>query len=153
MSQYTWDSDLKVWAKQCSGCKTVTIGTENEHESIEIFLKTFSVSHGAKAADNMQSRCWHCNSFRRRYLGVSLEWLRDMHERQEGCCGICSVPISLDRNARNPANLDHDHNTGNARQLLCRNCNQGLGFFFDNPSLLREAAEYIEFHKVPDATV
>lgn len=148
MPSYEYSCSYKAWIKQCSCCKTVTIGTQNEEESVEIFLKTFSQSNGsADAADNMQSRCWICNSAKRRSLGISLEWLRDLHELQEGVCGICGAPISLDRNSPNPANVDHDANTGLVRQLLCGNCNRGLGLFFHNPEYLRMAADYIEFHK------
>lgn len=151
MPQYRWNTDHNAWSKQCSCCEVLTIGTANEAESVDIFLKTFSPSRGCEAADEMQSRCWVCNSGKRRSLGITLEWLRDMHERQEGCCGICSIPISLDRNAPNPGHVDHDHTNGNPRQLLCGNCNRGLGLFFDNPEFLREAADYIEFHRSNDA--
>lgn len=148
MPRYDWDVDHKAFTKQCSCCKTLTVGTPDEEESRKIFLEVFSSSNGsADAADGMQSRCYICNSHRRRSLGVSLEWLRDLHQLQEGCCGICSTPISLDRNAQNPANVDHDASTGKVRQLLCGNCNRGIGLFFDNPEYLRMAADYLEFHK------
>jgi hypothetical protein len=148
MPRYDWDTQRNVWAKKCSCCELVIEGTTDEDESIAIFLKTFSPSNGrADAADKMQSRCWVCNSHRRRQLGITLEWLRDMHQAQEGCCGICGVPISLDRCAPNPANVDHSDTTGEVRQLLCGNCNRGIGLFFHNPELLRAAANYLEFHK------
>lgn len=148
MPRYTFDSVKQVYMKTCSCCKLEVAGASTEAESVEIFLKVFAPSNGlAGAADNMQSRCWLCNSHRRRSLGVSLEWLRDLHERQEGCCGICSVPISLDRSSPNPVNVDHDAVTGNVRQLLCGNCNRGLGLFFHNTEMLRAAADYLEFHR------
>lgn len=40
--------------------------------------------------------------------------------------------------------MDHDHETGQVRGLLCRNCNLNNGIFQDSPTLLRNAAEYIE---------
>lgn len=146
MPSFLYDHDLKIYTKTCSCCKTITRGTINHDESLAIFKKTFSESSGAGMADGMQSRCWVCNSHRRRSLGITLEWLRDMHEYQEGCCAICSVPISLDRGSSNPANVDHDESTGKVRQLLCGNCNRGIGLFFHNPDLLKAAAEYCLHH-------
>jgi hypothetical protein len=39
---------------------------------------------------------------------------------------------------------DHDHALSVKRQLLCGTCNRGLGYFKDNPALLRKAANYVE---------
>ena len=43
--------------------------------------------------------------------------------------------------------VDHDHKTGKFRAILCRKHNWGLGHF-DNPQLLRDAANYLEKHNV-----
>jgi hypothetical protein len=39
--------------------------------------------------------------------------------------------------------LDHDHDTGNFRGWICRECNSGLGFFGDDLEGLRRAYEYL----------
>jgi len=41
-------------------------------------------------------------------------------------------------------NLDHCHKTGKIRGVLCKNCNVGLGNFFDNISLLQKAIDYLK---------
>ena len=147
MPSYYWNTKHKAFIKVCSCCKTEVIGTKDEEESYKIFLTNFAPNNGSSdAADKLQSRCWVCNQARRRDLGLTLEYLRDMLQTQEGVCSICNTPISLDRGALNPANVDHDAETGRVRQLLCGNCNRGLGLFFHNPEYLRMAAEYIEFH-------
>lgn len=150
MPSFEYSLKHQAYIKQCSCCKSETIGTADQEESRTLFLKAFAPSNGeAGMADNMQSRCWICNSHRRRSLGVTLELLRDMHQAQEGVCAICSVPISLDRGARNPANVDHDDNTGKIRSLLCGNCNRGIGLFFHNEELLSRACDYVRQHREP----
>lgn len=60
---------------------------------------------------------------------------------QGGECAICGVePIEGER--RFP--VDHDHDTGAVRGILCDACNVGLGRFADDPERLRAAAAYVE---------
>lgn len=70
---------------------------------------------------------------------MTLEEYDAMVLAQEGRCDICSDV--LDR-----PNVDHCHNSGNVRALLCGHCNRGLGYFRDNPEALRAAAAYLEAH-------
>lgn len=59
-----------------------------------------------------------------------------MVTKQNGLCKICGKKCSLV--------IDHDHETGQIRGLLCDRCNLGLGNFKDNPLLLINAIEYIK---------
>jgi hypothetical protein len=43
-----------------------------------------------------------------------------------------------------PEHVDHSHDTGVVRGILCFNCNGGLGQFRDSPDTLRDAAGYLE---------
>jgi hypothetical protein len=77
---------------------------------------------------------------------VSLQEFNRMLGLQNGRCAICGkVPDE----GRSPA-LDHDHETGEARGILCHHCNAGLGHFREDPDIMRKAAEYLREHKRGD---
>jgi hypothetical protein len=83
------------------------------------------------------------SNMRRLYgLDITREQYQDWLSRQDGYCKICGLPAA-DKNGH----TDHDHLTNRLRDLLCSNCNNGIGLFQDNPDLLRAAADYIERHR------
>lgn len=57
---------------------------------------------------------------------------------QRGVCAICGRAP----NGR-AHHIDHSHSTGKIRGVLCMNCNQGLGHFKDDPTLLGQAIAYL----------
>src|SRR5580692_1383809 len=68
--------------------------------------------------------------------GITLEKYREMIFLQSGQCGLCS-------DLGQKLYLDHCHETGKLRKLLCRRCNTGLGNFRDSPDLLQRAINYL----------
>lgn len=74
--------------------------------------------------------------------GVPVEWYDETLAAQDGRCAGCrNLP-----GARRLA-VDHDHQTGAARGLLCTGCNQALGLFREDVTLLERAIEYLEAHR------
>jgi ribosomal protein S27AE len=74
--------------------------------------------------------------------GLTLAQFEEMRALQMGRCAICaSTPARFD--------VDHDHDTGKVRGLLCSPCNRGLGFFRDRRENLAAAAKYLGLHS-PD---
>lgn len=63
-------------------------------------------------------------------------------EEQNYSCAICKTHIS--ELSRSTLDIDHDHNTGIVRGLLCNSCNRGLGLFKDNVSLIMSAVKYLK---------
>lgn len=77
--------------------------------------------------------------------GLSIPEYKRLVEAQGGVCAICRRPETATTKAGTPKPLsvDHDHDTGEVRGLLCSTCNVGIGMFKDDPSLLRLAAAYL----------
>lgn len=71
--------------------------------------------------------------------GVTLEQYDKMFEEQGGVCAICS---GVNKNGRRLA-IDHNHNTGEIRGLLCANCNIGIGMLKENVNILCSAISYL----------
>ena len=79
--------------------------------------------------------------YKKKY-GITIEDYNRLFEEHDGCCAICGRhQTELVRKLH----IDHDHNTGKIRGLLCYNCNDGLGRFRDNPELLNKAVEYLQW--------
>lgn len=83
----------------------------------------------------------------KRRFGIEFGRYEEIHELQNGVCAICKKPeTAIIRGKVLELAVDHCHETGKIRGLLCTKCNQGLGKFLDSPNLLMEAALYLESH-------
>jgi hypothetical protein len=86
--------------------------------------------------------------YRMKTYGVSPEVFLEMFTRQNGRCAICLDPISDAPNltSEERCHIDHDHETGAVRGLLCNRCNRGLGQFKDDLTRLKGAVAYLTSH-------
>lgn len=80
--------------------------------------------------------------------GLTIAEYEAMIEAQGNGCAICQEPIKDWKtgdglNARG-ACVDHDHESGAVRGILCVKCNSGLGQFRDDVSLLACAIVYLD---------
>lgn len=72
--------------------------------------------------------------------GLTIEDYNNIFNSQNGCCAICN---RHQMNFKKNLAVDHDHNTGEVRGLLCHNCNTGLGQFKDNIELMKSGIDYL----------
>lgn len=83
----------------------------------------------------------------RRY-GLSSGDYERLVEAQEGRCAICGrTPEEADFRRRGQVLvlcIDHCHDSGEIRGLLCGHCNSLVGHADDDPAILRAAADYVE---------
>lgn len=91
-------------------------------------------------AKDRQRKYWLANNY-----GLTEQDYQDMLTKQNGCCAICGVTEPTGK--WKVFAVDHCHETGNVRELLCNECNRGMGLLRDSPDLLRKAAAYLEKHK------
>ena len=75
-----------------------------------------------------------------REYGITLEAYDRMLAEQGGRCRICEAQPDPTR----PLCVDHDHDTGYVRGLLCSKCNSGIGLLGDAPITLLKAYQYLE---------
>jgi len=78
--------------------------------------------------------------FIRRY-GISHNEVLKMKEEQDNKCAICHKEDKR-------LHLDHNHDTGQIRKMLCFNCNSVLGYAKENPEILAEAIKYLVYYNI-----
>ncbi len=117
-----------------------------------------------KSKDGLQSYCKVCSNkkiqeykeknpdkiqkikakhMRKRRYGIEEEAYQQLLQNQNGKCAICNLACVSGRNLA----VDHNHQSGVVRGLLCSNCNTSLGGFQDNKELLYKAIKYLETYE------
>jgi hypothetical protein len=81
----------------------------------------------------------------KKLYNITHEQFVEMYTRQNGRCSICRTEILP---SGPNTHVDHDHDTGAVRDLLCGNCNKVLGLMKEDTGKIRAAAEYLERHAV-----
>lgn len=74
---------------------------------------------------------------------ITINDYEKMLEDQSGKCAICENEAEGGRYL----SVDHNHETGQIRGLLCGNCNRAIGQLQDSPDILRKAIAYLETNK------
>ena len=147
--------------RTCTGC--------SESKPLTEFFRDRSKKHGyqarckpcamartrayVRAKDYDRKRYWeNRDSERERHLvkkyGVTFARYAELLNEQNGCCAICHRPEPDDR----MLDVDHDHETGEVRGLLCTSCNRVLGHAHDSVERLRAAADYLSSRKRHEVT-
>ena len=123
--------------KKCSKC--------NKEKPLEDYSLT--------PANNPRGACKACRSIdnkgveaRSRKLrfkyGITHEDYLKLLHKQQGKCAVCFAKASDQYHGC--LDVDHNHNTGEVRGLLCNNCNRLLGFAGDSSEVLQNASDYLK---------
>lgn len=107
-----------------------------------------------KGRRNAESRAWyqknrlriverqraHSHNYRFTRHGLTESKYLEMVEAQGGVCAVCRRECDV----AGKLSIDHDHDSGRGRGLLCKRCNSGLGFFRESPDVLERALAYLK---------
>ncbi|KKM23778.1 hypothetical protein LCGC14_1611700, partial [marine sediment metagenome] len=141
------------WCKQCfatysrkrnrrlSRRKRVKIPVEQKCSTCGVVKPSSMFSPDRTNLHGIGACCKTCRRIRLRAqrYGLSVEALTTLLQSHDGCCQICARAFEA---GRRPV-IDHSHETGAIRGLLCASCNRALGMMEDNAEWLLAAVAYI----------
>jgi hypothetical protein len=114
--------------KQCSRCKQV------------VSLNAFSKN--SRMVDGLAKSCRSCKQaeqLKHKY-NITIQDKQALYARQNGKCKLCQKPIAFDGKG---THIDHCHETGRVRGILCQDCNTSLGKLGDSATTLYRAYLYV----------
>ena len=100
-----------------------------------------------KDANNLWQKEYHkrrpgkaLEYLRRRKFGLEPSDIEAMLREQDGKCAICKA-------TGENLGVDHCHDTGAIRGMLCSNCNTAIGLFKHDRRRCESAIEYLEMYE------
>lgn len=89
------------------------------------------------------------NSSLKKNFGITLEEYERMNAGQGGLCAICRKKNTDGKNGQDISLcVDHNHDTGKVRALLCGKCNRAVGNIEDSPLIARALVAYLEKYEL-----
>lgn len=142
---------LNLDEKICSKCK---IPKEKKEFGLASSKKSGLHSHCSpcKKADRAKKRKDDpegtkkrdfANDLKKNY-GITPQEYDTLYAEQNGRCACCQIHESAFKRG---LHVDHDHNSGQVRGLLCTRCNPGIGYFEDSIEKLEMAIAYLRKSK------
>lgn len=113
--------------------------TEENKEKIRKYKSDYYYANREKCIERDRK-----NHLKRKY-NVTVEWYEEQLKKQNGQCKICGTTDG--RGISSLLHVDHNHETGKVRGLLCQSCNTGIGLFKENTELLEKAIQYVNRFK------
>ena len=121
-----------TWCKECVKTVNKAWAVRNP-DKVRARVRTYHRKHRAERSDYAKWR-----RLQNKY-SLTKDQYTVMLAHQEHRCAICDG--SLVNQPR--VSVDHNHDTGKVRGILCNTCNRGIGLLKDNPAVLTRAAQYV----------
>tara|TARA_R110000744_G_scaffold32808_1_gene76632 strand:- start:267 stop:686 length:420 start_codon:yes stop_codon:yes gene_type:complete len=123
LTEFTFRVDTGNYRNSCRACKLTQQQLSDSLKHVELKL-------------------YHRNRHLQKTYGLSLEGYAKMLEEQGGRCAICAME---EKHAPHGVlSVDHCHESGVVRALLCNPCNTGIGQFKENQDFLANAIDYLK---------
>lgn len=126
-----------AWNKGMGGCK------RGHDESLWVVPPSgVPICLGCKRENGARYREKNRETLRRKNrlerYGISEDMFDQLWAKQAGSCAICGAPFEGEE-----YRIDHDHQTGAVRGLLCASCNTAIGLLGDSCENMSRAIEYL----------
>ena len=131
--------------KQCLRCKKSKptgdfYRDRSRPDGLLAYCKACRDPVGSRYAKSAHGIAVNRNNRLKRKFGIDSAQYDAILRKQMGVCALCRKKCTSGKALA----VDHDHNTGAVRGLLCYSCNTGLGKLGDSLESLRAAVAYLE---------
>lgn len=115
----------------------------------------YGICQDCSSRDSSKLRRYSYNRNLKKNFGITIEDYERMYNSQNGRCAICERPLGragdCGEKHRDGSVLcvDHCHQTGHIRGLLCTDCNLGLGHFEKTGARISNIAKYLGLYSQP----
>lgn len=153
-------SDFDPAHRSCRSCEAISSGGQKRCNRCDAVKNKSAFYKRSQRRDGLDSTCKACRSrqfkvrnatpdaklkareykYRAKY-GIGVADVDAMLAQQQGLCAICKVDVR-----GITFHVDHNHETGAVRSILCLKCNSLLGYAAEDPAILRSAIAYLERH-------
>lgn len=100
-------------------------------------------------ANGRTSKCKQCRKkldkrkkLKSRY-GLTVQDFENKWDEQEGKCACCDDEMQFEGSKSRTPCVDHNHHTGETRDILCTRCNLALGYLKDSSVRAIKAMKYL----------
>jgi protein-arginine kinase activator protein McsA len=124
---------VRNYCKTCVNIKSTTNYMKKEKKPLQTREDSLQKKRIWYAGNKERNK----NNRLRKVYGISLEQYNFLVNLQTGQCACCQKPTKL-------LYVDHCHETGKIRGLLCQQCNAGIGLLGDTLTDIEKAVAYLK---------
>jgi hypothetical protein len=134
-------------SKKCIRCGEIKqssefFSKEDTRDHLSSYCKKCHLSYKRENYNAKVIKGYHL----KRVYKITLKDYQDLFLVQGGVCAICHNPetnVYAKNGLIRDLAVDHEHETGRVRGLLCRRCNQAMGLLNEDRNLLQHMTDYL----------